>query len=265
MSAKSDSFRRYLAKIKAEHAARMATYPPEEGTAFAIFRSKDNPQSQKWLHRSTYQPGGWRVTHVSLDPRWAAMPMSGHEEYDTFQKALDDLAAHGAAFVSRNEEPKLPDPSETFKEWSSEQIEQDRKRTIEDMEQDRKRGGYNLATLSTSLFAIEQELRRRGRARKDFKLGSAPLRGLRVKAPCRWRLAEGDPSDPRDYRARVFAFVCESKTRRRSAVVTPYGPGMYLWAAACGGREIDGGRARSLESAQQRAEEALESCGRTRR
>ncbi|MFH1689718.1 MAG: hypothetical protein ABIE42_05705 [Candidatus Eisenbacteria bacterium] len=155
----------WMKKAHDEREALLRSYPPRAGTAFAIFRpDPDDPSQEIWLHPSTFHPGGWRLTRVDKRPEWAHTPFTGHTEFDTYEAALKELATYERAiFVSRNVEPVMLPPSVGFRNVSTEDLRKQAAQTEHDLEEDRRKwGGSNALLYSTLLFAMKEELRRRG-------------------------------------------------------------------------------------------------------
>ena len=149
---------------RGDAAALLKSYPPEEGTAFAIFRlPPPSEHVELWLHRSTLHPDGWRVTRLDKRPEWAHIPFSGHMEHATFEEAIHDILHDRAVFVSRNTEPVLLDPSLAFRAASNDDLVKHRDYTRDQIALEKARGSVvNLPMFSNLLFAIEEEMRRRG-------------------------------------------------------------------------------------------------------
>ena len=161
----SETFRDDIARLKAARAALLATYPPQEGTRFAIFHyTGGRSDLELWLHPIPRKTGGWRITTRTTDPTWAHTPFLGHTEHDTYEAAIKELLRDRAVFVSRNVEPVMHDPSEGFRNTPDAELLALAERTRNDLAVDRTRQGWNAILYSTLLFAVENEIRKRGLA-----------------------------------------------------------------------------------------------------
>ena len=66
--------------------------------------------------------------------------------------------------MSRNVDPVMIDPSEGFRDTTDEALLALATRTQKDLDEDKARTGANAMLYSTLLFAVENEIRRRGLA-----------------------------------------------------------------------------------------------------
>ena len=156
-----------VARRRRARADLLDSYPPEAGTDFAIFRDPKRPEYEYWLHRTTGRRRGWRVTSLIKTPEWAHSPFTGHTERDTYEEALEELARERAVFESRNTNPELLDPSQAFANVADADIRAERRRVQSEIDSDLSRGGHNRVMYSALLFAIEQEMWRRGLLRRN--------------------------------------------------------------------------------------------------